>query len=267
MTEYMKKHLYILASAMVALSSMACNNQIDNNTDIDSTPTEGLSFTVNPDAITRMALEHREDGKWFVWEGNETLLVSDPVGEGQTFEFKNSKANRFLFTCNDPNVRILKELEENYEKEEGSLINCQIYFIQNGDHANGPATTFAIEGDVDFTDESGIPQANTWLAANTVIFHFDCGNTMRIKWYDHNELYHCWHNDTITDEDEYITFAPGEHYICASGAGLENEDGTPQYLTLEVCNEFGEFIKKAIIAPKDGMILDLGYLTNTKPIN
>ena len=71
----MKKIFYILASAIVALGAMACQNEVDEN--ITPENTNEISFTVSFDESTRV--DGTVEGKTasFVIEGSEILTIGD----------------------------------------------------------------------------------------------------------------------------------------------------------------------------------------------
>ena len=91
----MKNIFYILASAIVALGAVACQNEVDENIN-PNTQNDVVSFTVSFDDNTRIALGTVENGEAsFVFEGNETLYLDY---NSNTFEFTNTPENRNTFT-------------------------------------------------------------------------------------------------------------------------------------------------------------------------
>lgn len=91
----MKKIFYILASAIVALGAVACQNEVDENI-TPGTQNDVVSFTVSFDDNTRIALGGVENGEAsFVFEGNETLYLDYNMN---TFEFTNTTENPYTFT-------------------------------------------------------------------------------------------------------------------------------------------------------------------------
>ena len=92
----MKKIFYILASAIVALGAVACQNEVDENI-TPGTQNDVVSFTVSFDDNTRIALGTVENGEAnFEFEANETLYLN--YNNEKTFEFTNTPENRDTFT-------------------------------------------------------------------------------------------------------------------------------------------------------------------------
>ncbi len=91
----MKKIFYFIASAIVALGAVACQNEVDENI-TPGTQNDVVSFTVSFDDNTRIALDTVENGEAsFVFEGNETLYLDY---NSNTFEFTNTIENPYTFT-------------------------------------------------------------------------------------------------------------------------------------------------------------------------
>ncbi len=112
----MKKIFYFIASAIVALGAVACQNEIDENID-NNQQTEGVSFYAKVKDITRVDIDNKtEAGYPVIWEVNDALEVSwyDEVAEephSYFFVYDGEK-----FTCNEEGVGTLndKEVTVNY---------------------------------------------------------------------------------------------------------------------------------------------------------
>lgn len=92
----MKKIFYFIASAIVALGAVACQNEVDENI-TPGTQNDVVSFTVSFDDNTRIALGTVENGEAnFEFEANETLYLN--YNNEKTFEFTNTPENRNTFT-------------------------------------------------------------------------------------------------------------------------------------------------------------------------
>lgn len=71
----MKKIFYFIASAIVALGAMACQNEVDEN--ITPNDTKEITFNVSFDESTRIAGDITNGTATFEFEGDETLKVGD----------------------------------------------------------------------------------------------------------------------------------------------------------------------------------------------
>jgi len=104
----MKKIFYFIASAIVALGAVACQNEVDENI-TPGTQNDVVSFTVSFDDNTRIALGGVENGEAsFVFEGNETLYLDYNMN---IFEFTNTPENPYTFTGEGEG---LSEIVNNY---------------------------------------------------------------------------------------------------------------------------------------------------------
>ncbi len=89
----MKKIFYFIASAIVALGAVACSNEIE---DIKpNTSNDVVSFTVDFDDTTRIAMKEQSGTAEFSFEGNETLYLASG---SNVYEFQNSYAAPTTFT-------------------------------------------------------------------------------------------------------------------------------------------------------------------------
>ena len=121
----MKKIFYFLASAIVALGAMACQNEVDEN--INPNETKEISFKVSFDEGTRIAMGELTGGKLpFEFDGKglkggpDSLYVGYSRYNGESYDTKraflvNSEENPYEFVADAKNQAILQELvgEEN----------------------------------------------------------------------------------------------------------------------------------------------------------
>ncbi len=112
----MKKIFYFIASAIVALGAVACQNEIDENID-NNKQTEGVSFYAEVQDITRVDIGGKTDAGYpVIWEVNDALDVSwydEENEESHTYFFVYDGEK---FTCNEDGVGILngKDVTVNY---------------------------------------------------------------------------------------------------------------------------------------------------------
>ena len=234
----MKKIFYIIASAIVALGAVACQNDIEEGIKPENKG-EGLSFTAEIADITRIAVLDSDDANYdkkLVWEGGETIVVNGD--EDKTFNFTNTEENPYLFSCAEEGVETLKN---------GTRT---LTFKQEGNHEAGPAKTIILGGGIDFTQEN--PKAQISLVGGGLIFHFNCTEETVLKWYCPTEE-DCGYFDGSEAEK---TFAAGEHYISVEGGS--NDDVTRQ-MTLEAWIG-GVKIKTITRIFNDGKIYNLGEI-------
>ena len=95
----MKKIFYILASAIVALGAMACQNEVDESIN-PNTQSEGLSFTATINQDTKVAWE----GLTPSWEVGDVVIIENReiVEKGFKFVYDGEK-----FTCTEEGVEAL----------------------------------------------------------------------------------------------------------------------------------------------------------------
>ena len=103
----MKKIFYIIASAIVALGAVACQNDIE-----EGIKGEGVSFYADVDNLSRIDIGDKVDGKGYpvIWEENDRLDVSTDEEE-YYFYYDGEK-----FTCTEEGVTNLigKKVTVNY---------------------------------------------------------------------------------------------------------------------------------------------------------
>ncbi len=119
----MKKIFYFIASAIVALGAVACQNEIEEGIDAN-TSKEGLSFTAVIDDATRIALGN--DGKT-AWDGDDTIVVKY---NENNYEFTNTEENPNTFTCTDTEVMEIvgKTISATYSYNKDGKINSKAGF-------------------------------------------------------------------------------------------------------------------------------------------
>lgn len=107
----MKKIFYFIASAIVALGAVACQNDIEENIN-NNQQTEGLSINVTIAEQTRVELgalnEETKQRKLTFTEG-DVLVARSGYQEGTNYYFKYTKAEGdvYTFTCEDEGVSSL----------------------------------------------------------------------------------------------------------------------------------------------------------------
>ena len=98
----MKKIFYILASAIVALGAVACDNQdLDNVNPVS----EGLTITASLDDATKVNLDGEFNASW---EENDKVVVfyyDETLGKEYAFTFEQESAG--VFKCNHEDVNVL----------------------------------------------------------------------------------------------------------------------------------------------------------------
>lgn len=106
----MKKIFYFIASAIVALGAVACQNDIDENID-NNQQTEGLSIKVTIDEQTRVELGNFEEGKGYKlsFEEGDVLVARAESQSGTSYLFECTKAEGdvYTFTCTAEGVSSL----------------------------------------------------------------------------------------------------------------------------------------------------------------
>lgn len=202
----MKKIFYFIASAIVALGAVACQNDIEEGIDAGQ-QTEGLSITANIGDMTRVAVEDSDDANYdkkLTWEGNETL-TTDKIN-GVSYEFTNTPEAPHTFTCTQDGVEAAFAGIE----ETTFYFNDDVY--TSGDYSLATDNkSFYLMGE--YTKGSTSVEMELWYA----VFHFTCDEPVTLKYY----------NPTIGQlwgwNSEY-TFPAGEHYVGAyvSNNGAEH---------------------------------------------
>ena len=105
----MKKIFYFIASAIVALGAVACQNDIDETID-NNQQTEGLSIKVTIDEQTRVELGQLEDNKRKLTFTEGDVLVARAnrqSGTSYLFECTKTEGDVYTFTCTAEGVSSL----------------------------------------------------------------------------------------------------------------------------------------------------------------
>ncbi len=122
----MKKIFYFIASAIVALGAVACQNDIDETID-NNQQTEGYSIKVTIDEQTRIDLGEAdaENKRKLTFTEGDVLVVRSGWQEGTNylFEYAKTEGDVYTFTCEaegvnslvgtNPNIFYLGGLHEN----------------------------------------------------------------------------------------------------------------------------------------------------------
>lgn len=107
----MKKIFYYLASAIVALGAVACDNTIDEGINPEQQG-ESVSIRVTLDEATKVALgEANADGKLpLTFEADDVLMVNQGIGSTENYYFTCTKAegeDTYVFSCSTEGVSSL----------------------------------------------------------------------------------------------------------------------------------------------------------------
>ena len=106
----MKKIFYFIASAIVALGAVACQNDIDETID-NNQQTEGYSIKVTIDEQTRIDLGEADANKkrklTFTEEDVLVVRSADQEGTNYLFEYAKAEGDVYTFTCNTEGVNSL----------------------------------------------------------------------------------------------------------------------------------------------------------------
>lgn len=235
----MKKIFYFIASAIVALGAVACQNDINENIAPES---EGLSFTATIGDLTRVAIVDSNDEskgtKMIEWEGTETLIVMSATGDfSETFEFTNTPENTTTFTCNAEGVEMLKGkfVSVNYNMDT-TKVDCS-------NHEAGSATTIALYGvSTNFGTEKVV------MECQVPTLHFNCNETIVLEALSTDD------QGWFADWKSTHTFAKGEHYISLLAANVDEDKCTLTAYINDVA------VKSTTKAFKGGVIYNLGTI-------
>ena len=231
----MKKIFYFIASAIVALGAVACQNDINEGVTPEQ---EGFSINANIGDITRIAItdsDNKEDYKTLSWVGNETLTAL--LGENYV-DFTNTTEKPNTFTCNTPGVKAMFEAQL---KEKGAVnfyFGFEVYASGEYGNSDDEKCKFMLEGSYNGTNDV------ITMKLTQTIFHFSCEEEVTLKYTDEQGegiLYNY--------KNEY-TFPVGEHYVgvfAATNATLEAWIG-------------GEKVKSTTKSFNTGKIYNLGEI-------
>ena len=113
----MKKIFYFIASAIVALGAVACQNDIDENIE-NNQQTEGISVKVTIAEQTRVALgelDAENKRKLTFTEGDQLVATLDrQSGAKYIFTYTKVEGDVYTFTCNDEGVSELIGTKPNF---------------------------------------------------------------------------------------------------------------------------------------------------------
>jgi hypothetical protein len=141
----MKKIFYFIASAIVALGAVACQNEIDENID-NNQQTEGLSIQVTIANQTRVelgGLDADNKRKLTFTEGDQLVArAKRQYGPNYIFTYTKAEGDVYTFTCEDKNV--------------SELIGTQPYFFYLGGLDAEAMTPYGIVCNTPAEDITGI---------------------------------------------------------------------------------------------------------------
>lgn len=198
----MKKIFYFLASAIVALGAMACQNEVDENIN-PNTQSDVVSFTVAFDEATRIAMSIEDKTAKFAFEAGDKLYVqpyamleNDEVFEGNTYEFTTEDGE--TFSCQS--AELVSELAQsgNYA------------FV--GHSADGSIRSNEGVDGFNFATYADLTAEPVVLKMSHAVFHFTVpeGTTATLK---HTE--DIFYTDAVVGWEKEITFTEGEHWVAA----------------------------------------------------
>lgn len=243
----MKKIFYFIASAIVALGAVACQNEIDENIDKNQ-QTEGVSFYAEVKDITRVDIgDKTESGYPVIWEVNDALEVSwyDEVAEEPhtyLFVYDGEK-----FTCNEDGVGILndKEVTVNYYAS-----------IYGYDSAKGKKGMMLGTNDtVTFT-----PDCTINMELQCAFFHFSSSENvvLTVEGGDDKAFYY---NEELTESTPELT---GEDIWVPFYVYAGTVVGTDLTLTASID---GEVVKQITRNFANGKIYNLGAIEPTYKVH
>ena len=110
----MKKIFYFIASAIVALGAVACQNDIEENIE-NNQQTEGLSIKVTIAEQTRVALgELNTESKRKLTFAEGDQLIASAEGTSVIFTYTKAEGDVYTFTCKDEKVSELIGTKPNF---------------------------------------------------------------------------------------------------------------------------------------------------------
>ncbi len=232
----MKKIFYFLASAIVALGAMACQNEVDENI-TPGTQNDVVSFTVAFDEATRISMTPVGNNTAnFDFVNGDKLYVQPNEGDyfGNTYKFSTEDGE--TFSCQNANLVSELETSGNY-----AMINSR----ENGEICSELGVDgFLFYGYADLTTKEPVV-----LEMQHTVFHFTVpeGTEATLK-----------HTDDIfvTEGGEWVnemTFTKGEYWVAA----WASIGGTLSY------SINGEEAKSITRDFEDGTIYNLGELSKT----
>ena len=204
----MKKIFYFIASAIVALGAVACQNDINEGVTPEQ---EGFSINANIGDITRIAItdsENKEGYKTLSWEGTETLTA---YLKGERFEFTNTTEAPNTFTCTTPGVKA--KFEEEYATSNSVEFYYNYNLLISGEY-DKHEVKYALVGQY----KGGEEAINMTVAG--CIFHFSCTEEVTLKY---SYPLEDGNYGAFLGGMQELTFSAGEYYI---GATVRSEETT-----------------------------------------
>ena len=198
----MKKIFYFLASAIVALGAMACQNEVDENIN-PNTQSDVVSFTVAFDEATRIAMTTEGKTAKFAFEAGDVLYVqpratleNDEVFVGNTYEFTTEDGK--TFSCQS--AELVSELAQsgNYANVDNSADGS----IRSNEGVDG----------FNFATYADLTAETVTLPMSHAVFHFTVpeGTTATLK---HTE--DIFDTEAVVGWEKEMTFTEGEHWVAA----------------------------------------------------
>ncbi len=234
----MKKIFYFIASAIVALGAVACQNDINENIAPES---EGLSFTAEVE-MTRITIGDFDEGNGYpvVWQEGDDLDVTyiDENEEPVTFTFT---FNGEKFVCEEENVNNLV----------GKIVSVNYYASDYGFDSKAGKAGMCLglaNGEVTFVNGMNIE-----LSVENSFFHFSSSENvvLTVEGGDYDAF--CYNDELtastpeLTGEDIWVPF-----YVWAGTV-----DGTDLTLTASID---GEVVKQITRNFANGKIYNLGTI-------
>ena len=202
----MKKLFYILASAVVALGAMACNNEFDENTATNGNG-EKVSFVAEIGEATRVNIgDDKVDGKYpITLDADDTLIVQLLNGGelgGTEYTFTTTDGQNF--ECTEPGV--------------SELLNQEVYVYYNHTFCS----MCGIKG-IDLNGSGTLSQDNKIslkVMSPVLMFESDYDVTFNSQLTDFPEVgIFSFCDDHYTDDMKAFTIpaSEGVHYIAVTG--------------------------------------------------
>ena len=241
----MKKIFYFIASAIVALGAVACQNEIDENID-NNKQTEGVSFYAEVNDITRVNIgDKTEAGYPVIWEVNDELEVSwyDEVAEEPHFYFFVYDGEKF--TCNEDGVGTLngKDVTVNYY--------ASVYGFDSSKGKKG--MMIGTNDAVTFT-----PGCTINMELQCAFFHFSSSENVVLT-VEGGDDYAFYYNDELTASTPELT---GEDIWVPFYVWAGTVAGTDLTLTASID---GEVVKQTTRNFANGKIYNLGTIEAPAP--
>ena len=236
----MKKIFYFIASAIVALGAVACQNEIDENID-NNKQTEGVSFYAEVNDITRVNIGDKTDAGYpVIWEVDDALDVSwyDEVAEEPHFYFFVYDGEKF--TCNEDGVETLN----------GKEVTVNYYASVNGfDSSKGKkGIMLGTNEAVTFT-----PGCTINMELQCAFFHFSSSENVVLT-VEGGDDYAFYYNDELTASTPELT---GEDIWVPFYVWAGTVAGTDLTLTASID---GEVVKQTTRNFANGKIYNLGTI-------